>query len=80
MRRAGNRARAAIAALALGGVGVVVAIAARAPLSRSTPVDARSLQAPTTAVFMLIAGIGIVMLGGCRDVSLVGAPAQGRPA
>lgn len=62
MRRAGNRARAAIAALALGGVGVVVAIAARAPLSRSTPVDARSLQAPTAAVFMLIAGIGIVML------------------
>ena len=42
---------------------MVVAIAARAPLSRSTPVDARSVQAPTTAVFMLIAGIGIVMLG-----------------
>jgi len=41
---------------------VVVAVAARAPLSRSTPVDARSLQAPTMAVFMLIAGIGIVML------------------
>jgi len=63
MQRASIRARAAIAALALGGVAVVVAIAARAPLSRSTPVDARSVQAPTAAVFMVIAGIGIVMLG-----------------
>lgn len=63
MRRASIRARATIAALALGGVAVVVAIAARAPLSRSTPVDARSVQTPTAAVFMLIAGIGIVMLG-----------------
>ena len=62
MRRASIRARATIAALALGGVAVVVAIAARAPLSQSTPVDARSVQAPTAAVFMLIAGIGIVML------------------
>ena len=63
MQRASNRARAAIAALALGGLAVVVAVAARAPLSRSTPVDARSLQAPTTAVFMLIVGVGVVMLG-----------------
>jgi len=63
MRTASNRARAAIAALALGGLAVVVAVAARAPLSRSTPVDARSLQAPTGAVFTLIAGIGIVMMG-----------------
>ena len=80
MQRASNRARAAIAALALGGVAVVVAIAARAPLSRSTPVDARSVQAPTTAVFVLIAGIGIVMLGGPGDTRSVRAPAQGRPA
>jgi len=63
MRTASNRARAAIAALALGGVAVVVAIAARAPLSRSTPVDARALQAPTAAVFLLIAGIGVVIIG-----------------
>jgi hypothetical protein len=63
MRTASNRSRAAIAALALGGVAVVVAIAARAPLSRSTPVDAKALQAPTAAVFVLIAGVGIVMLG-----------------
>jgi Domain of unknown function (DUF4129) len=63
MQRASNRARAAIAALALGVVAVVVALAARAPLSRSTPVDARALQTPTVAVFTLIAGIGIVMLG-----------------
>jgi Domain of unknown function (DUF4129) len=63
MQKTGNRPRAAIATLALGGVAIVVAIAARAPLSRSTPVDARSLQAPTAAVFILIAGLGIVMLG-----------------
>jgi hypothetical protein len=41
----------------------VVAMAARAPLSRSTPVDARSAQAPTTALFMLLLGLGLVMLG-----------------
>jgi len=62
MRTASNRSRAAIAALALGGVAVLVAIAARAPLSRSTPVDARALQTPTAAVFVLIAGVGVVML------------------
>jgi Domain of unknown function (DUF4129) len=63
MQRASNRARAAIAALALGVVAVVVAVAARAPLSRSTPVDGRALQTPTAAVFTLIAGIGIVLIG-----------------
>jgi len=62
MHGTSNTVRAAIAALALGGVAVVVAIASRAPVSASTPVDARALQAPTVAVFMLIAGIGIVML------------------
>jgi heme/copper-type cytochrome/quinol oxidase subunit 2 len=63
MRGASNRAKAAITTLALGVVAVVVAIAARAPLSGSTPVDATALQTPTAAVFTLIAGIGIVLLG-----------------
>ncbi|HTP21289.1 MAG TPA: DUF4129 domain-containing protein [Solirubrobacteraceae bacterium] len=63
MHRASNRVRAAIAALALGALAVIVAVAARAPLSRPTPLDARSLQAPTIAVFTLIAGVGIVLLG-----------------
>ena len=63
MQRTSNRARAAVATLALGGVAVVVAIAARAPLSRSTPADARALQTPTAAVFTLIAGIGVVLVG-----------------
>jgi Domain of unknown function (DUF4129) len=63
MHGASNRAKAAITTLALGVVAVVVAIAARAPLSESTPVDATALQTPTAAVFTLIAGIGIVMLG-----------------
>lgn len=42
---------------------VVVAMAARAPLSRSTPVDAQAAQGPTVALFMVLAGVGIVMLG-----------------
>lgn len=39
-------------------------MAARGPLSRSTPVDAASARAPVTALFMLTAGAGIVALGG----------------
>ena len=54
--------RAAVAMLALSAAIVVVAVAAQAPLSRSTPVDARSAQAPTTALFMLLLGVGIVMV------------------
>lgn len=47
--------------LGLGAAVVVVAVAAQAPLSRSTPVDARSAQSPTTALFMLLLGVGTVM-------------------
>jgi len=79
MRRASRRTKAAIAALALGGVAVVVAMAARAPLARSTPVDAGSLQAPTTAVFTLIAGIGIVMLGALVMLAWSGRRRQDDP-
>jgi len=49
--------------LGLAAAAALVAIASRAPLSRATAVDARSAQAPTTALFMVIAGTGIVMLG-----------------
>ena len=63
MQRSSRRARAAGATVGLTVAVVVVAMAARAPLSRSTPVDARSAQAPTTALFMLLAGAGVVMLG-----------------
>ena len=79
MRRASNRARAAIAAIALGGVAVVVAITARAPLSRSTPVDATALQAPTIAVFTLIAGIGVVVLGALAVLLWSGRRRQDEP-
>lgn len=41
----------------------VVAMASRLPLSRAAPVDARSAQAPATALFILLAGTGIAMLG-----------------
>ena len=63
MQRSSTRARAAAAALGLAAAAALVAMAARAPLSRATRVDARSAQAPTTALFMLLAGTGIVMLG-----------------
>jgi len=62
MQGSSTRARAAAAALGLTAAAVLVAIAARAPLSRATPVDARSAQAPTIAVFMVLIGAGILML------------------
>jgi Domain of unknown function (DUF4129) len=63
MQRSSTRARAAAAALGLAVAVVVVAMAARAPLSGATPVNARSAQAPTTALFMMLLGTGVVMLG-----------------
>ncbi|HJS94034.1 MAG TPA: DUF4129 domain-containing protein [Solirubrobacteraceae bacterium] len=42
----------------------VVSMAARAPLSRATAVNAHSAQAPTTALLMVLAGMGVVMAGG----------------
>jgi Domain of unknown function (DUF4129) len=44
--------------------GAVVAVAARAPLSSVTTINARSAQTPTTAAFMVLAGMGVVMVGG----------------
>ena len=61
MQRSSTRARAAAAALAA--AVAVVAMAARAPLSGATPVNAHSAQAPTTALFMVLLGTGVVMLG-----------------
>jgi len=61
MQRSSTRARAAAAGLGL--AVVVVAMAARAPLSGATAVNAGSAQAPTTALFMVLFGTGIVMLG-----------------
>ena len=40
----------------------IVAIAARAPLSRSSPIDAASASAPVTALFILLLGAGTVAL------------------
>ena len=51
---------------------VVVAMAARAPLSPSTPVNARAAQAPTTALFMLLIGIGAVLLGALAALAWAG--------
>ena len=64
----------------------VVAMAARAPLSAPTPVNARSAQAPTTALFMVLLGTGVVMLGAlvlvvwpgiCRFLHIPGYVAPG---
>jgi len=63
MQRSSTRASAAAAALALAAAVAVVAMAARAPLSGATPVNARSAQAPTTALFMVLLGTGVVMFG-----------------
>jgi uncharacterized protein DUF4129 len=54
--------RAGGATVALTALSAVTAGAARAPLSRSTPIDARSAGAPTTALFTLTLGAGIVAL------------------
>ena len=55
---------AAIAAVGLTCLTAVIAMAARAPLARSTPVDGASVRAPVTALLTLAAGAGIVALGG----------------
>jgi hypothetical protein len=62
MRATRRWERAAVAAAALTVATVVVAMAPRAPLSRSTPVDAASARAPVTALLMLVLGGGIVAL------------------
>ena len=63
MHRSNSRTATVLATAGLAAAVVVVAMAARAPLSRSTQVDARSAQAPTTALFVLLIGIGVVLLG-----------------
>lgn len=65
--------------LALTAAVVVVAMAARSPLSRSTPADAHSAQGPTTALFMVLAGIGIVFLGALAIVAWSGRPRRDDP-
>src|ERR1700733_1247754 len=63
MERSIGRTRAALATVAMTAAVVAVAAAARSPLSRSTPVNASSAQGPTIAAFIVLIGIGIVLLG-----------------
>ena len=63
-----------IRARSVRGVGLIaatiaVAMAARGPLSRSTPVDAASAGAPATALFMLLVGRRVRGARGDRDRS-----------
>ncbi len=62
MHRSTSWSGAAITAVALTAAIVVVAVAARSPLSRSSPVNAEAAQAPTIAVLVLLLGVGVVML------------------
>jgi hypothetical protein len=55
---------AGVVAIAVSAAIAVVAMAARAPLARSTPVNAVSARAPVTALFVLLAGCGILALAG----------------
>jgi len=61
-QRSRQFSRAAVVALGLTAAMVLVAIAARDPLGRSTPVDAASAGAPATALFLLLVGAGCAAL------------------
>jgi len=63
VRPTSTRTTAAIITLGIALAVALVAIAGQAPLSGSTPVDARSAQAPTIALVLLLLGVGSVMLG-----------------
>jgi hypothetical protein len=62
MQRSIGRTRAALATVALTAAVVAAAAAARSPLSRATAVNATSAQGPTIAAFIVLLGIGIVLL------------------
>lgn len=72
MQRMSRRSGAAVTTLGLAVTVVIVAVASRAPLSHATAVNARSAQAPTTALVMALAGTGIVMLGALLLVAFSG--------
>ncbi len=55
-------ARATAIVAGITAAAATVALAARAPLSRSSPIDAASASAPVTALFILLLGAGIVAL------------------
>ena len=59
-RRSRRWAGAGAIGVASAGAAVVVAMASRHPLSRSTPVDAATAQTPATALFVLLIGAAAV--------------------
>jgi len=77
MQRSRRWAQASLAALGVSAGLVVVALAGRAPLSRSTPVDAASARAPVAALFVLVVGAGMVALGVLLSLGLRGR--RGKP-
>lgn len=71
--------RAAAATAALTALSAVIAGAARAPLSSSTPIDARSAGVPATALFTLTIGAGIVALTALAVILWPGRHDDGDP-
>ena len=76
-RRSRRWARAAEATLGIATASAVIAIAASAPLSHPTPVNAASAQAPSTALFLLLAGVGTVALAALAAVIWPGRQRKG---
>jgi hypothetical protein len=76
-QRSRRWAHAALAAIALTAAIVLVAMAGRAPLSHSAPVNATSAQAPVTALFVLFAGAGVVALGALATLMWPGPRRKG---
>jgi Domain of unknown function (DUF4129) len=79
MHSSTNWSGAAITTVALTAAIAVVAVAARSPLSRSSAVNAQAAQAPTIAVFVLLLGVGVVMLGALVVVAWSGRPRKDDP-
>ena len=76
-QRSRRWARAAEATLGIATASAVIAIAASAPLSHPTPVNAASAQAPSTALFLLLAGVGTVALAALAAVIWPGRRRKG---
>jgi hypothetical protein len=76
-QRSRRWARTAEAALGIATASAVIAIAASAPLSHATPVNAASAQAPSTALFLLLAGVGTVALAALAAVVWPGRRRKG---
>ncbi len=77
-QRSRRWARAAIAAVGLTAATTIVASAGRAPLPRSTPVNAASARAPVAALSVLFVGAGVLALAALVTLSWAGRRRKAR--